>query len=161
MRDVAKLAVEHYTADRVDNPNPRGETPWHVYHTVRNAMVRCCRKHGPVGPLGVLPFDAKRPQFEVEAWERGDEQPVYWIVDDQYNDEMYLYMELEDASGCTSDWLADVTQTLAQFPGWGIGVVSLKRGYVLIFADRLMVQGPGFQGCRDVSSVLKAMREQV
>jgi hypothetical protein len=123
-------------------------------------MVQTCRRHGPTGPLGERPLDEDDLESAMH-WERGDEQPVYWIVDDQYNDEMYLYLELEDARGCTAEWLADITHTLAQFSGWGIGVVNLKRGYVLVFADRLLVQGPGFRGCRDVRCVLKAMEEQV
>jgi hypothetical protein len=155
-----RLVVEHYTADRIPNPYPGGELPWQIYHTVRNAVVRTCRRHGPTGPLGERPLDQAYVQ-SAKQWELGDEDPVYWIVDDQYNHEMYLYMEFQDARGCTPEWLADVTRTLAEFPGWGIGVASLKKGYVLIFTDRLLVQGPGFRECRDAASVVRAMQKQV
>src|SRR5258708_2177404 len=35
-----KLKTEHYAAERILNPNPFGETPWHVYHTSSVAGMR-------------------------------------------------------------------------------------------------------------------------
>src|SRR5262249_23044366 len=144
----------------VRNPYPDGQLPWQVYHTTRNAVVRTCRRHGATGPLGERPLSLDYLN-SAEAWEPGDDKPIYWIVDDQYNHEMYLYMEFEAVSAFCEEWLIDITTTLAEFPGWGIGVDSLTSGYILIFADRLLVSGPGFKRCRDAVSVINAAKSQI
>jgi hypothetical protein len=159
MTRLNKLVVERYRTNRVPNPYPGGEMPGSLYYTARNAVVRACRRHGPVGPMGEVAF----PEAGSKArprWERGDPNPVYFVVDDWYNHEMYLYMEFVDTAGCTGKWLEDVTAALRSFRGWGIGVNSLPNGYLLIFADRLLVRGPQFRGCRDAASVAEAIRSR-
>jgi hypothetical protein len=160
MASLSSLRVKHYTAEHIPNSYPKGDLPWQVYHEVRNAVVRTCRRHGPTGPLGVRPLDLDDLE-SAKAWEFGDKDPLYWVIDDQYNNERYLYLEPQAGTAFTPEWLEDITETLAQYPGWGIGVVSLAKGYLLIFADCLMVQGPGFQGCKTAASVLAAARKLV
>jgi hypothetical protein len=160
MTRLCDLVVERYTTERVPNPHPRGELPWRLYQTVRNAVVRTCRCHGPTGPLGEIPLDKDDLDLILDR-EEGDEDPIYWVVDDQYNDERYLYMEFEDPVGFSPKWLEDVTATLRRFRGWGIGVDSLAKGYLLIFTDRLLVNGPGFKRCRDAADVIEAARKQI
>jgi len=158
MTRLQKLAVEHFRTKRIPNPSPSGELPWGLYQTVRNCLVRTCRRHGPTGPLGEFPLETD--SHDISDWGRGDDKHMYWIVDDQYNDEMYLYLEFVDASACSPQWLQDVTAALRSFPGWGIGVNGLPKGYLLIFANRLLVKGPLFRGCRDAANVIDAIRKQ-
>jgi len=160
MTKLRDLAVEYYTVDHVPNDHPDGKLPWRLYQTVRNAIVRTCRRHGPTGPLGEIPLD-KQSLNILKDWQRGDENPVYWVVDDQYNDERYLYMEIEDPLALSPKWLEDITAMLRRFPGWGIGVVNLTKGYLLIFADRLLVKGQPFKRCRAAMDVIEAARMQI
>ena len=159
MTKLKELAVEYYFDEHIPNPAPGGKLPSRVFQTVRNAVVRTCRRHGPTGPLGELPLD--KPNLNViEDWQHGDENPIFWIVEDQYNDEQYLYMEFNDGMAFSSRWLEDITSTLRQFPGWGIGL-GLAKGYVLIFADRLMVTGQPFKRCKTATDVVEAVRKQI
>ncbi len=155
------LKIEHFTAERIPNPNPAGETPWHVYHTVRNAMVRCCRRHGPTGSMGIFAFDPKKPKFDFDQWESGDADPWYYIIDDQYNSERYLYIELCRSEALTIEWIRSVTVTLSEFPAWGMGVVNIPDAYLLIFESKLMVQGEPFAKCRTVAAVVDVGRAQL
>lgn len=154
MTRLSDLAVERFRTKRVPNPYA-GQMNWLLYQKARNAIVRTCRRHGPVGPLGMLPL---RRRSTIDDWERGDVNPVYWIMDDQFNDEAYLYMEFVDPRGCTNTWLEDVATTLSKLAGWGIGVNGLRDGYLLIFADRLLVKGQQFRGCRNAERVVESIR---
>ena len=156
MTRLSDLTVQRFRTKRVPNPYA-GQMTWRLYQKARNAIVRTCRRHGPVGPFGVFPLRSGR---DISDWERGDDNPVYWIVDDQYNDEAYLYMEFVDPLGFTNKWLEGITKTLTRLSGWGIGVNSLRQGYVLIFADRLLVKGPQFRGCRNAESIVEAIRSE-
>lgn len=110
--------------------------------------------------MGERPLNTSSEE-SCDEWGPGDKNSVYFIVHDQYNDEMYLYMEFENPEAFTAEWLEDITGTLAKFPGWGIGVDSLRKGYILIYADRLLVKGPGFKNCRDIGAVIKVARKQI
>jgi len=96
----------------------------------------------------------------LEAWESGDANSVYWVIDDQYNDELYQYVEICASAQFTAEWIVDIMTTLGRWPGWGIGI-ALKEGYVLIFADKLMVNGPCFAGAHDFLTVIAAARKSL
>src|SRR5262249_50885356 len=99
-KGLDSLKVKAYTRDRVPNDYPGGDLPWQTYHTVRNALVRTCRRYGPTGPMGVLKIvpDVENPlrmlAEDPDFWERGDPDPMYFILDDQLNHERYCYAEL-------------------------------------------------------------------
>lgn len=148
MKSLDSLKVKPYTRDHVPNDYPDGELPWQVYHSVRNALVQTCRKHGPTGPMGVVKIvpDVESPYMMLaedrDFWERGDPDPLtYYILDDQLNHERYCYAELYGDNPFNADWLLSVANTLRDFDGWGLGISNIPDSYVLIFARRLMVQG--------------------
>jgi hypothetical protein len=37
----------------------------------------------------------------------------------------------------------------------------VREGYMLLFADRIMVTGPAFAGCRDAVAVLQSLRSSL
>ena len=90
------VRVVHYDSRHVANPYPKGELPWQVYHTVRNAIFRACRSMGRREQWLNAQFDTIRTwtaRYGMEDWPIGDEPCEYFIVDDQYGHEQYLYME--------------------------------------------------------------------
>jgi len=147
--------IEHYTTERVPNPYPVGNLPWQVYHTVRNAVLRCCRKHGRAGPMGECPISDDK-QIPFVDWHCGDRDPLdFFVVDDQYNDECYIYIEIVRPRAFTDAWLRDLMRTLAVHPGWGVGILAWPKAYMLAFAERLMVTGKLFEQCRDFDCVVR------
>jgi len=155
------ITIENYTSERIPNPSPFGEVSQQMFHTVRNDLVRTCRKHGPTGPMGLFPVGRS---FEdagefLAAWESGDANPAYFVIDDQYNDELYQYVEVCGTAHFTTEWIEELTASLAKWPGWGIGIVNINQGYLLVFADRLMVQGPCFAEADDLASIVAAAKQ--
>jgi hypothetical protein len=167
MEQLKRLKVKRFVSDHVDNPFPGGQLPWQVYHAVRNAVVRTCRRYGPTGPMGEVRIDGEvaDPYMhlaqDINSWEAGDPDPTYFILDDQLNHERYIYAELLDADALTVEWLAAVVAALREFPGWGLAVSNIPDAYVLIFGDKLLVKGRAFESCRDAVAVAGAAQQQL
>jgi hypothetical protein len=90
--------IEHYTAERIPNPYPEGELPWQMYHEVRNAVLRLCRQFGAAGPMGECPITDATEVPDGE-WPLGDPDLLdFFVVDDQYNHERYIYVEVVNGS---------------------------------------------------------------
>lgn len=159
MDAIEKLRVVRFTREHIPNSYPKGRLPWQVYHRVRNAVVRACRCHGPTGPMGICPVSRWRRAPNILKWERGDPEPTYYIIPDQYNDERYVYVELLGQDPFRPEWLADIATTLEAHPGWGIGVNNIPGHYVIIFANKLMVKGPRLSSCRCASEVVEVVQE--
>lgn len=132
------ITVEHYTCERIPNPNPQGVTPEAAFEKVRQVIVTVCRKYGVTGPDD-NPFDCD----------------VY-VIEDQYNDELYQYVEVYSRSLLSPAWIRDLMAALRTVPGWGIGVKNIRFAHLLIFADKLMVTGYPFAGCHNLESVAAA-----
>jgi len=131
------LTVEHYTASRINNPNPAGETPYEVFWEVYEAIEVTCRRYARVGPF--------------------DREPDLWLVADQYNSELYHYLQIHKRSLGRPELLIDLAKTLRHFPGWGIGISNIRFAYLLIFESKLMVTGWPFARCNDVEAVADAL----
>jgi hypothetical protein len=158
MDAIDEMRVVTYTEERIPNPYPKGSLPWQVYHKVRNAIVRTCRCHGPTGPMGICPISRWQRAPNIFKWERGDPDPVYYIIDDQYNDERYLYAELLSPDAFRPAWLTDIATTLEKHAGWGLGVSDLPGHYVLVFSDKLMVTGPRLSSCKTAGQVVEEVQ---
>jgi hypothetical protein len=164
VKTLDSLAVVPFTEERIPNDYPGGELPWQVYHSVRNAIVRVCRQYGPTGPLGEVKIVEgvadlnKQLAEDPDAWERGDPDPTYYIIDDQYNHERYCYAELYGDDPFNAAWLLSITATLQEHEGWGLGVSNIPDSYVLIFGERLMVNGPRLSRCTSASEVVETVR---
>jgi hypothetical protein len=156
------LKVRAFTRDRVPNEYPGGDLPWQMYHGVRNALVQTCRRFGPTGPMGVVTItadvdDPYRASANGDFWERGDPNPAYYIIDDQYNHERYCYAELYGDDPFNAGWLLAITATLSEFDGWGLGINNIQSSYILIFGNRLLVKGH-LAKCRTASEVVTEAR---
>lgn len=162
---LAAFKVIHYTANRVT----LGLRRWRrlsdeQYHEVRNGVVRVCRRHGTVGPLGerLAPPTTDNP---LGRWEKGSpSHPTYYILTDQLNDlEPYVYLETE-SSGVHADWLVDLASELRRWRGWRAATRLTRagrelRGYLIVAPDKLLVTGPLFQPCTSAFGVIQACQE--
>lgn len=162
-KGLDSLKVKAFTRDRIPNDDPGGEVPWQIYHGVRNALVQTCRRYGPTGPMGVVTIapDVADPSRELandpSFWERGDPDPAYYIIPDQYNHERYCYAELYGDDPFNASWLLSVAETLREFEGWALGIGNIPDSYVLIFGNRLMVNG-ALSRCRTAAEVVAEAR---
>jgi hypothetical protein len=161
MNAIDQLNIISYTKERIPNPYHKRTLPWQVYHKVRNAVVHTCRRHGPTGPMGICPISFWRRAPNILKWEHGDPDPLYYIIDDQYNDERYLYAELLDGDAFSAEWLVDITRTLDGFPDWGICLSGIPGHYLIIFAKKIMVNGPQLSNCKTVREVLRVVQELI
>lgn len=141
------IPVIHYRTKHILDDRP-GAGPraarrfWDVYVDIGNV----CRKYGPVGP------DDQEAGYDYDDF-------VFWIVEDQYNDERYHYVEVCRPEGMTEGWLLDLATLLRRkWPDWGLGI-SIPLGYVMVFADRLMVTGRTFRRCTDVPQLVAHARQ--
>ena len=165
---LESLRVQAFTENRVPNDFPGGDLPWQIYHTVRNALILTCRRYGTIGPMGVVtitpevddPYRAL--MHDLSFWERGDPNPAYFIVSDQYNNERYCYAEVNTADSFNAGWLFSITEVLRQFEGWGLGIGNIPDSYILIFSDRLLVNGrlADCKTARDVINVAQKLLRQ-
>ncbi len=130
------VIVEHYDSERVRNPNPRGETTLDEFHGVREDLFAACRRYGAVGP-------------------DNDDCKMY-LCDDQYNDELYHYVEIYDRSILSAQWVRAIMKTLGRHSGWGVGIKNLRFSYLLIFSKKLMVTGWPFADCNTIEAVASA-----
>ncbi len=127
------LPVIYYDSGRIDDGK---EGDRHLtfgdFLDVRVDLRAVCDRHG-----------ATRPDGENLA-----DEPVYFLVDDFYNDwERYQYVEICKASGMTWQWMVDVIAVLRAHDGWRVGVAGLAEGYAIVFADKIMVTGETFRAC--------------
>jgi hypothetical protein len=166
VRQLDSLKVVPYTVKHIPNPYPGGVLPWQAYHTVRNDLVRVCRRHGTTGLMGELKVDEEFEdlneylmEHDLKVWEPGDEDPTYCIIDDQYNSERYCYAELYGDDTFNAGWLLDLTETLREHKGWGLGIQNIPNHYVLIFGTRLLVTGRRLRRCRSASEVVDTVRQ--
>jgi len=163
VKSLESLKVVPFTRDHVPNDYPGGELPWQVYHTVRNALVRTCRKYGPTRPMGVSQIvpDVENPMLMLvedrDFWEHGDPDPMYYIIEDQLNHERYCYAELYGDDPFNASWLLSITQTLGEFDGWGLGVSNIPESYALLFGKRLLVKGR-LAKCKSALEVVETAR---
>jgi hypothetical protein len=147
-----RLSVIYYRVEHVDNYATPEETEENAdgisendlnWYDLREDLLNVLEKHGLTGP------------------DDQTENPHFYLLDDRRNEERYHYVEVYEPSVMTLNWLKDITRVLRSFSGWGVGVKNLRRGYLLIFADRLLVTGPNFRRCKEASSVLEAAKKLV
>jgi internalin A len=140
MTNEGQVPVIYYEAERIpDNRPGAGKVSYSQFLKVREAIVSVCRQHGATGP-------------------EQSRNPDYYVIDDQYNEERYQYVEVLKSSAVSRAWLLDLMAALHKHKNWGAGIKNIGEGYILAFADRLMVTGPTFQGARTLDDVVERAR---
>ncbi|GEM_PF-6930050 len=139
---TASLLIETFDVDYVANPNPSGETSNDEFWSVREQILEATQKHGTVAPED----DAENPQF--------------YLVDSQYNDDLYQLMELYDASALTVEWISDICEVLSRNRGWAVAL-SVGHFSILIFANRLLVPLDKYHDLSSLAAVLNSTGEQL
>lgn len=140
MPKSADIPVIHYTGDRIPDDRPGKPATAARWERVWEAICKTCARHGSTGP-----YHSAADNAEL----------TYWVVEDQYNEDRYQYVEICKPGGMHADWLLDLMKTLGRFPFWGTGIVNLGGGYLMVFADRLMVTGPTFEGAASFDDVVR------
>ncbi len=159
---LADLRLVHYTDERVADPRAAtADLSWQAYHTARNAVVRACSRHGSTGPMGERPIGDDEDASD-DSWPVGDSDAALYVLDDQLNRERYVYLEVTDPAVIGRPLLADLIVTLRTLPaGWGVGVNSIRDGYLLLFASFVLAHGPAFERASDLDQVIRVWREAV
>lgn len=134
------IPVVSYHSNIVPNPNPKGKTSFKEFWRVRASILAVSERHGETGP------------------ESESNDPLYWIVEDQYNDERYQNMQVYKPEGWNTEWFRALVEELREHKGWAISIGAIDQGHLLVFSDRLMVTGPTFENCHDLKSVVAAAR---
>jgi hypothetical protein len=135
------IPVIHDDSNYVANPNPNGETPFDEFWRVRASVLAVSQQFGPTGP-----------EFRTDA-------PLhYWLVEDQYNDDLFQNMEVYEPGAWKSEWLSALMGCLEQHKGWAISIGNIENGHVLLYADRVMVARPTFEGCHDIPTIATAAK---
>ncbi len=143
---IDDLKIETFDVRYVPNPNTQsksGSTLFKTFWKVRDQLLSASRKHGATGPE-----DGHTPP------------PKYWLVEDQYNHDLYQIMEVYDPNALHPDWLADIVEVLKKNKGWAVAL-GLGPCSILIFADRLMVPADKFAKCDSVQAVLASAQKMI
>lgn len=163
MLSLEDLQIVPFTDEDLSIPYPDGDLPWQVYQSVRNAVVSASREFGPTGPMGEVTIDwnVDDPYLNAIApdfWPLGDSKPTYYVIDDQYNDDQYCYVELYGDNPFTPEWLTSIVEVMREHEGWAVSICNLPNCGLLIFGDRVMVNGPELAECTSAAEVLVAVK---
>lgn len=143
---IDKLAIETFDVQYVPNPNTKsksGSTSFKTFWNVRDQVLSASQRHGATGPE-----DGHTPT------------PDYWLVEDQFNDDLYQIMEVYKPSAFNREWLADIVAVLKNNRGWAVAL-GLGDCSILIFKDRLMVPSDKFGKCDSVEAVLAEAKKRI
>ena len=143
------------------------EISWREFHTVRNAILRACRKSGTVGPMGEAPIghDGSKPDLKTRrAWKVENRHCEYHVVEDQMF-ASYRYHNIEFYPDrrrfLYPEGLRDMWMTLGQHPGWNIGIsiTDADQHFILIQRRRICVSGEAFKGCTTAAELCDRLEE--
>lgn len=127
---------------------------WQQYYGFRNRILQSLRPFGTVGPMGEARITADETG-PPEPWPVECHDPDIFVVDDWYNDYSFWAKVETQACNVTLAAVKSLIGVLREMPAdWAIGVSVPKRGYVLLFADRFMVDGPLFESVSDLADVV-------
>src|SRR5690606_36731771 len=104
----------------------------------RSSVLEASRKHGPTGPE-----------------DQGETKLSFWIVEDQYNDELYQLLEVYDATKFTEAYIQDIAASLKAHKGWAVAIGDFDRSKFLVFADRILVRGDKFGDCTTLTELIR------
>ncbi len=151
MRD---LRIVHYVDTHIVDPRGQTTLPWEEYQAARNKILEVCRRFGTIGPMDLYPLQEGLTKDDAHRlWKSSPlYDPDFFVVDDQLNDERYIYVEI-NGSAFSKEWIGDICDTLDEMRGWGVAVKNILNGYLILFPALLLVNGSVFQNCIDLECV--------
>lgn len=123
------------------NPHPNGVITWQEFHTIRNELVDVCKNFGRVGPIGKCNIRHDANRLHIDDCTPGDNDPQYYIIEDQYNNDCYQYVELYGHDLFSIRWLLAIQEMLSHRTNWGVGISNLPGAYVLIRHNIILAKG--------------------
>ncbi len=160
MKSPCHLRIVHYSDKRVADPRGATALSYQDFHRARNAVLATCRLFGTVGAMAEYPLDASLTEIASDAaWAvTPHSKPDFFVVDDQLNNDRYIYIEISPQVHVSSEWLCAMATCLLALDGWGIAITNVTNGYVIVLAQVLLLHGPVFDGCKDLEEVAYALR---
>jgi hypothetical protein len=89
-------------------------------------------------------------------WHAECHDPEFLVIDDWYNDCSFWAGVETRARSISMAVIESLIAILREMPAdWAIGIsIVPKHGYILLFADRFMVDGPLFEADTDLADVV-------
>ncbi len=135
------MKIETYDVDYVPNPNKKsksGSTSFQSFWKVRDSVLKASQTHGPTGPE-----------------DDGNAKPAFWIVEDQYNDDLYQIMEVYAVEKFTEEYIRGIAASLKKHQGWAVAIGNFDRSKFLIFEDRIQVRKEKFGDCTTLPELVR------
>jgi len=157
------LRIVHFTDNRIMDPRGRADLPYREFHHARNKVLGVRRRFGTIGSMDDFPLDPGLTEKEANSkWNStGINHPHFFVLDAQLNHERCIYIEIGNKSLFSIEWLSSVVECLNGLGGWAMGITNINQGYILIFRDVMLVNGPTFEACKDIENVLSAARDNL
>lgn len=111
--------------------------------------------------MAECPITRAATPYGNPRWRLGSFDPDYFILDDQLNDERYVYVEVQKKRAMTARWIADVEAALRQMPGWGVCLTGMPNAYAIVFPRLLLVTGAQLKSTRDLNSTVARMADVI
>lgn len=150
--EIAKVAFDSSDCDG-DASVPC--VTWQQYYGFRNAILKALRPLGSVGPMGEC-LIADEGDGPPGPWPVECDEPDFFVVDDWYNDwEFFIRIETHSRR-ISKEFIHALVSVLSAMPRrWAAGI-DVGDGYLLLYADRLMTDGPRFEHCDSMGDVIAA-----
>ncbi len=135
------MKIETFDVDYVPNPNIKsksGATSFQAFWKVRDSVLKASQFHGPTGPE-----------------DDGKTKPSFWIVEDQYNDDLYQIMEVYDVEKFSERYIQDIAASLKKHKGWAVAIGNFDKSKFLIFEDRILVREDKFGDCTTLTELVR------
>jgi hypothetical protein len=157
------LRIVHYADRRINDPQGAFPLSWHEFQSMRNLVLQICRRYGTIGPMELCPIQKGLSEPDIyRLWKHSEvAQPDFYVLDEQLNNERYIYIEVNGKAAFTSDFVIEISGALDGRPGWGIAVKNIQNGYLIIFGSIVLVAGPVFEGRDDLESIVAICREHL
>jgi hypothetical protein len=135
------MKIETFDVDYVPNPNTKsksGATSFQSFSKVRDSVLKASQIHGPTGPE-----------------DDGKTKPSFWIVEDQYNDDLYQIMDVYDVEKFSERFIGDIAASLKKHKGWAVAIGNFDKSKFLIFEDRILVREDKFGDCATLFELVR------
>jgi hypothetical protein len=104
------------------------------WHAGRNRVLGALRPLGSVGPMRDYPLHLNRQLLQGE-WGVENDNPTYFVVDDETIDCQYVHIEVDSSESITIDTMSVLWNLVLTTPGFCCGVAVPNARYFYIDAS--------------------------